>query len=273
VFLNASYGVFGAESFPLYCPPLAESTAAVGRYAMNQAVEESERLGIDVLYGDTDSVFLARPSQEQIASLMEWTDRELGINLDVDKVYRYAIFSNRKKNYLGVYEDGSVDIKGLTGKKRHVPPLLKNSFMELTRILSEVQVPEDMDVAKKEIRGLVETVYQRLKEREFDVEELAFRVMLGRKLSSYETNPQHVKAAKMLVEQGYNMDVGDIIRYVITKKDVKPVQMASNRDVDINKYVEHLESIFDQILDALGMSFDEMVGRGRQTSLGAFFRG
>jgi DNA polymerase I len=97
--------------------------------------------------------------------------------------------------------------------------------------------------------------------------------MLGRKLSSYETNPQHVKAAKMLVEQGYDMDVGDIIRYVITKKDVKPVQMASNRDVDINKYVEHLESIFDQILDALGMSFDEMVGRGRQTSLGAFFRG
>ncbi len=273
VFLNASYGVFGAESFPLYCPPLAESTAAVGRYAMNQAVEESERLGIDVLYGDTDSVFLAHPSQDQIDSLMEWTDRELGINLDVDKVYRYAIFSSRKKNYLGVYEDGSVDIKGLTGKKRHVPPLLKNSFMELTKILSGVQTPEDMDGAKKEIRGLVETVYQRLKEREFDVKELAFSVMLGRKLSSYETNPQHVKAAKMLVEQGYDMDVGDIIRYVITKKDVKPVQMASNRDVDINKYVEHLESIFDQILDALGMSFDEMVGRGRQTSLGAFFRG
>jgi DNA polymerase I len=273
VFLNASYGVFGAESFPLYCPPLAESTAAVGRYAMNQAVEESERLGIDVLYGDTDSVFLAHPSQDQIDSLMEWTDRELGINLDVDKVYRYAIFSSRKKNYLGVYEDGSVDIKGLTGKKRHVPPLLKNSFMELTKILSGVQTPEDMDGAKEEIRGLVETVYQRLKEREFDIKELAFSVMLGRKLSSYETNPQHVKAAKMLVEQGYDMDVGDIIRYVITKKDVKPVQMASNRDVDINKYVEHLESIFDQILDALGMSFDEMVGRGRQTSLGAFFRG
>ena len=273
VFLNASYGVFGAESFPLYCPPLAESTAAVGRYAMNQAVEESGRLGIDVLYGDTDSVFLAHPSQEQIDSLMKWTNRELGISLDVDKVYRYAIFSSRKKNYLGVYEDGSVDIKGLTGKKRHVPPLLKNSFMELTRILSEVQTPEDMDGAKKEIRGLVETVYTRLKERKFDIEELAFSVMLGRRLSSYGTNPQHVKAAKMLVEQGYSMDIGDIIRYVITKKDVKPVQMASSRDIDINKYVEHLESIFDQILDALGMSFDEMVGRGRQTSLGAFFKG
>ncbi|MBA7675694.1 hypothetical protein ES703_83931 [subsurface metagenome] len=270
VFLNASYGVFGAESFPLYCPPLAESTAAVGRYAMNQAVEESGRLGIEVLYGDTDSVFLAHPTQEQIDALMEWTGRELEIDLDVDKVYRYAIFSSRKKNYLGVYEDGSVDIKGLTGKKRHIPPLLKNSFMELTRILSDVQTPEDMPDAKKEIRGLVETVYRKLKERDFDIEELAFSMMLGRRLSSYQTNPQHVKAAKMLVEQGHSLDIGDIIRYIITTKDVKPVQMATVRDVDINKYVEHLGSIFEQLLDALGMSFDEMVGRGRQTSLAAF---
>ena len=270
VFLNASYGVFGAESFPLYCPPLAESTAAVGRYAMNQAVEESGRLGIEVLYGDTDSVFLAHPTQEQIDALMEWTGRELEIDLDVDKVYRYAIFSSRKKNYLGVYEDGSVDIKGLTGKKRHVPPLLKDSFMELTRILSDVQTPEDMPDAKKEIRGLVETVYRKLKERDFDIEELAFSMMLGRRLSSYQTNPQHVKAAKMLVEQGHSLDIGDIIRYIITTKDVKPVQMATVRDVDINKYVEHLGSIFEQLLDALGMSFDEMVGRGRQTSLAAF---
>ena len=45
VFLNASYGVFGAESFPLYCLPLAESTAAVGRYAMTEAVEAAEGWG------------------------------------------------------------------------------------------------------------------------------------------------------------------------------------------------------------------------------------
>ncbi|UCD45393.1 MAG: DNA-directed DNA polymerase I [Candidatus Bathyarchaeota archaeon] len=270
VFLNASYGVFGAESFPLYCPPLAESTAAIGRYAMNQTIDEASKLGIDVIYGDTDSVFLSQPTQEQIDGLVRWTDGELGIDLDVDKVYRYAIFSRRKKNYLGIYEDGSADIKGLTGKKRHIPPLLKESFMQLTRILSEVQTPKDMPGAKKEIRGLVETVHRKLKEREFDLEELAFSVMLGRRLSSYETNPQHVKAAKMLVERGHSLDIGDIIRYVITTKDVKPVQMASNRDVDVNKYVEHLESMFEQLLDALGMSFDEMVGRGRQTSLAAF---
>jgi DNA polymerase I len=271
VFLNASYGVFGAESFPLYCPPLAESTAAVGRYAMTQAIEESTSLGIDVLYGDTDSVFLAHPTQEQIDQLTAWTDKELGIDLDVDKEYRYAIFSKRKKNYLGVFADGSVDIKGLTGKKRHIPPLLSNAFMELTAILGGVETPEEMPEAKKEIQVLVESVYGKLKDRDFDLNEIAFRVMLGRKLSAYETNPQHVKAAKMLRDQGTPIDMGDIIRYVITKNDVKPVQMASNRDVDINKYVDHLESMFEQLLDALDMDFDLMVGRPKQMSLGKFF--
>ena len=251
---------------------VAESTAAVGRYAMTRAIDESSRLGIDVLYGDTDSVFLAHPTGGQIDELTAWTDKELGIDLDVDKIYRYAIFSRRKKNYLGVYGDGSVDIKGLTGKKRHIPPLLKDAFLELTKILGGVQRPEEMPEAKKEIQDLVESVHQKLMDREFDLNEIAFSVMLGRRLSSYQTNPQHVKAAKMLRDQGTPIDIGDIIRYVITTSDVKPVQMASNRDVDINKYVEHLESMFEQLLDALDMDFDVMVGRPKQTSLGAFFQ-
>ena len=271
VFLNASYGVFGAESFPLYCPPLAESTAAVGRHAMTKAVEESNRLGIDVIYGDTDSVFLDNPTEAQIGEFIRWTDEQLGIELDVDKVYRYAIFSKRKKNYLGVYPDGSVDIKGLTGKKRHIPPLLKGAFLKLTKILSGVERPEDMPEAKEEIRALVESVHGRLKGRDFDLRELAFSVMLGRSLSSYETNPQHVKAAKMLREQGISLGVGDIIRYVVTQGGVKPVQMASKRDVDIGKYVEYLASIFEQLLDALDMNFDELVGRPREMTLDSFF--
>jgi DNA polymerase I len=47
------------------------------------------------------------------------------MELDVDKVYRYAVFSSRKKNYLGVTSEGTVDVKGMTGKKNIFRPLLK----------------------------------------------------------------------------------------------------------------------------------------------------
>ncbi|MFP3951772.1 MAG: DNA-directed DNA polymerase I [Candidatus Bathyarchaeia archaeon] len=272
VFLNASYGVFGAQSFPLYCPPLAESTAAVGRYAMNETVKKSQELGIEVLYGDTDSVFLYQPLQEQTEELIEWANDKLEIDLEVEKTYRYVIFSERKKNYLGVYRDGHMDIKGLTGKKRHVPPFLKDAFDRLTGILSQIESPDEFPEAKMHIRGLVESTHQRLKDLEFDIEEVAFSVQLGKDLDRYDTNPQHVKAAKMLASRGYEIKEGDLISYVVTRNDVRPVQSAHKRDVDISKYEEYMESTFEQLLDALDMNFDAMIGRPQQTSLGTYFR-
>ncbi|NIP66593.1 hypothetical protein GWN63_00610, partial [Candidatus Bathyarchaeota archaeon] len=121
VILNASYGVFGAETFDLYCPPVAEATASLGRHVITQTINKAQELGIQVIYGDTDSVFLKDPTTEQIETLASWSEEELGMELEVDKVYRYSIFSSRKKNYLGVLPDGNIDVKGLTGKKRHIP--------------------------------------------------------------------------------------------------------------------------------------------------------
>ena len=93
---------------------------------------------------------------------------------------------------------------------------------------------------------------------------------LGRNLSEYKTNPPHVKAARMLQEQGIDIGVGDLVEYVITRSGVKPLQLASIEDVDKSKYVKYLRSMTEQILDAFDMSFDEIVGKPRQTSLEAW---
>ena len=139
--MNASYGVFGAESFDLYCPPVAEATAAIGRHSLTQIIEKARQLGIQVVYGDTDSVFLKNPTEEQIQELIEWSEKELKMGLDVDKIYRYAVFSSRKKNYLGVMPDGRVDVKGLTGKKRHIPLIIKRAFDQMKETLAKVKSP------------------------------------------------------------------------------------------------------------------------------------
>ena len=117
VHVGQSYGVLGFETFAFYCLPVAEGTAALGRDAITRTIAKCNELGIKVLYGDTDSTYLQNPSKEQIDTVMRWTQSELGIELDLDKVYRYVAFSSRKKNYFGVLPDGTVDIKGLTGKK------------------------------------------------------------------------------------------------------------------------------------------------------------
>jgi DNA polymerase I len=264
VILNASYGVFGAESFDLYCPPVAEATAAIGRDSITRILNEAKRLGIQVLYGDTDSIFLKNPSKEQIEELSHWTEHELKMSLDVDKVYRYVVFSSRKKNYLGVLEDGSVDVKGLTGKKRHIPLFIKKAFDRIKERLAKVKTPADFEDAKKDIVEIVRDCYMRLKRREWEnLSELAFNVVLGEEPDSYKkTTPQHVRAARMLKESGIELKAGDLISYVKVVKEphVKPVELATKNEIDADKYIAYLHSTFDQILDALGLDFDEIIG-------------
>ena len=264
VILNASYGVFGAESFNLYCPPVAEATAAIGRHSIMQIINKTKDLNIQVLYGDTDSVFLKNPSEEQIKELARWTEQELKMSLDVDKVYRYAVFSSRKKNYLGVLEDGSVDVKGLTGKKRHIPLFIKKAFNTMKERLAQVKTPADFQAAKKDIREIVRDCYTRLKRREWEsLSELAFNVVLGEAPERYtKTTPQHVKAAKVLQKRGMEVKAGDLISFVkvIKEPHVKPVELATKNEIDVDKYIAYLHSTFDQVLDALGLDFDEIIG-------------
>mgnify|MGYP000023412261 FL=1 len=263
VFLNAAYGVFGFEEFPLYCPPVAESTAAIARYAFKKAVEKAKELGVEVLYGDTDSLFLKTSDERVINELVMWVKKELRLDLEIDKRYRYIVFSQRKKNYLGVTDKGIVDVKGLTGKKSHIPKFIKDAFEEMLKILSEVRSEEEFEEAKKKIMEILKSKYYALKRGEYNLEDLSFKVMLSKSVERYvKTTPPHVKAARKLINRGIQVVPGDIIAYVKTKDSdgVEPLEFARKDQIDVDKYVEYLTSTFEQVLDALGIDFDRIIG-------------
>lgn len=264
VVLNASYGVFGAEHFSLYCPPVAEATASIGRYAIMNTIKKAQELNIEVIYGDTDSVFLSNPTKEQIENLITWSKSYLNMDLDVDKYYRYTVFSTRKKNYVGVYPEGNVEIKGLTGKKRNTPEFLKKAFSDMMKIFSEVKSEDQFIQAKDEIKKLVKGCYSKLKNKSYSLEDLAFTVVLGKNIEDYDkTTPQHVKALKKLsIEEKEKFGAGSVIRYIKIRKEpgVKLLSQSSIDDLDFEKYVEHIQTTFEPILDALDISFNEIIG-------------
>jgi len=273
VVLNASYGVFGADRFSLYCPPLAESVAAVGRYSITNTINEAKRLGIEVFYGDTDSIFLGTPSTGKLEELIHWSKSKLSMELEVDKTYRYVALSSRKKNYLGVQDDNRVDIKGLTGKKRHIPEFLKMTFTSLVSILGQVKSPSDFNEARTKIRDLVKESYGKLKSRKYSLDELAFNMMIGKSVAGYTKNtPQHVKAAQQLTRTGAEIKAGDLVSFVkvVTGTGVKPVKLASLQEIDVGKYTEYIRSTLEQVLDALEIDYEELTGAKK---LESFFPG
>jgi DNA polymerase, archaea type len=301
VILNASYGVMGAEIFPLYCLPVADATAAIGRSTTTKTIEKCKEIGIDVIYGDTDSLFLRNPSPTNVDRISGWARSNLGVDLEIDKQYRYIVFSELKKNYLGVLSDGTVDVKGLTGKKSHTPPFIRKAFYSVLDILSKVNSERDFETAKEKIKNIIQENAKNLDLGLISQEDLSFNVMVNKSPNKYGKRifgginngsgarslegkqvevasdfkglPQHIKAAKLLADIGREVKAGDIISYVKTKTNdgVKPVGFAKPEEIDTEKYLETMEATFDQVLSSLNFNFKSLLGKPRQANLDELF--
>jgi len=273
VILNASYGVMGAEIFPLYFLPAAEATTATGRHIILSTIEDCKKSGVDVLYGDTDSLFVKKPTTKQIDDIITKAKVEHNVELEVEKEYRYVVLSGRKKNYLGVTKNGKVDVKGLTGKKSHTPPFIKSLFYELLDILSEIKTVDEFDRAKNKISDKIAECARKVQAKEIPLKDLAFNVMMSKAPADYvKTIPQHVRAAKQL-ESIREIKKGDIISYVkiLNKPGVKPIEMARTSEIDSSKYMEFMESTLDQLTSSMNLDFDVILGKPKQTGLEQFF--
>lgn len=296
VILNASYGVMGAEIFPLYCLPVADATAAIGRNIITKTIEKCRDSGVAVVYGDTDSLFLRDPSEGNVEEISKWAKTNQGVDLELDKEYRYVVFNNLKKNYIGVLKDGTVDVKGLTGKKSHTPAFIRKTFYSMLDILGKVNTEKDFDSAREKIKDIVKESAKKLESNEYPLEELSFNVMINKSPENYGKKtseniritsidgrdsttssikgiPQHIKAARLFSDNGKQIKAGDIISYVKTKtaEGVKPVELANHKEIDTEKYLEAMESTFDQLLTALDVNFKSIIGKPRQSNLDELF--
>jgi DNA polymerase I len=130
-----------------------------------------------------------------------------------------------------------------------------------------------------------------LESHKIPLEDLSFNVTINKSLSTYGKKtgsktvdgnsndtykglPQHIKAAKMLVD-GSKREIraGDVISYVKIKTGdgVKPVELSKPEEIDTEKYLEAMESTFEQILSALNFDFRSVLGKPRQQSLDELF--
>jgi len=273
VILNASYGVMGAEIFPLYFLPAAEATTATGRHIIMDTIDKCKKSGIDVLYGDTDSLFVKKPTSKQVEDIITKAKMDHNVELEIEKEYRYVVLSGRKKNYLGVTKNGKVDVKGLTGKKSHTPPFIKTLFYELLDILSEIKTIEEFERAKNKISDKIAECARKVQAKEIPLQDMAFKVMLSKALGEYtKTVPQHIRAAKQL-ESIREIKKGDIISYVkiLNKPGVRPIEIARKSEIDSSKYMEFMESMLDQLTSSMDLDFDTILGKPKQTGLEQFF--
>jgi len=234
-----------------------------------------------ILLHNTDSIFikLGDKTVEEAKKFVEKINKELPAKMELEfqGYYPRGIFVSKregtaaKKRYALIREDGVVEIKGFEFVRSDWANIAKETQEKVIEaILKEGKPEKAVDIVKKVIKDV--------QDRKVDVEDLIIYTQVVRKVSSYEQQAPHVKAAKKLIEAGQKIGPGSVLEYVVVKGSGSisdrsiPVQLLGKKDYDADYYINNqiLPAVM-KILKELGVKEEDLKFDGKQSGLGKWF--
>ncbi|MCB1755554.1 MAG: DNA polymerase II [Gammaproteobacteria bacterium] len=273
IIMNSFYGVLGAAACRYYNPQLTSSITRRGHEIILKTRELIERQGHQVIYGDTDSVFVwlegqisseqAQATGKHLADMLNRWWREhirrqfrLESFLEIEFETHYQRFlmptmrgssAGSKKRYAGLIEkpggEQKLVFKGLETVRSDWTPLAR----EFQRALFQ------RVFAEQPVEQYIRDTVSRMFAGEFD-QKLRYRKRIRQSLDAYVKNvPPHIQAARQLDNCGRWVD------YFITTTGPQPEAMLK-APLDYAHYQDkQLRPVADTILQFIGVNFDDIV--------------
>ncbi|AEE14083.1 DNA polymerase B region [Thermodesulfobium narugense DSM 14796] len=236
IITNACYGYAGWQSARWFKKEIAEATSEWGRKTLIDAIDLATSLGLEIIYGDTDSLFVKE--SENISKFLSELKLK-GEIIKVDEVFRSIVFTEAKKKYAGINDSGELVLVGFEGVHGDVPEIVR---IVQERILRSILNFEGFDAAIEILQGEIE----KLRKNEYPLLSFVIYKAVNKNISSYEVKAPHVEAAKKYIQMGFKLRSDNIIGYVITKgtgainSRALPYIYLRVEDVDIDYYIKNL---------------------------------
>lgn len=262
VITNATYGYAGWLGARWYLKPVAEACAAWGRHTLLETIKIAKEMGIELIYGDTDSVFV-KHEPEKMEKFLEEVRRRLGLEIRPEETYIRILFTEAKKRYCGLMPDGRLDVVGLELVRGDWPLVAKKAQK---RVLELVLKTRDLKKARREAVKFLRNYISKVKSGKVPLEELVIWKELTMPIDKYKVRAAHVEAAKRLIAEGWELSVGDKIGYVVVKgagrlhERAIPYFMADPEEVDWDYYVrKQVLPAAMRVLSVLGVREEELL--------------
>ena len=249
-------------------PALAETITAYGRYILKETWKLAESSNLHPLYGDTDSLFLDNPRDEEVRWLIRKVKEKFNLDLAIDKIFSVCVLPKAMKAYFGVRKDGTPEVKGVMALKSSSPPFIQKIFMRCVKELVDVKNWAEFEEAKKKIRRIVDEAIEDLKSGRFSLEDLAYQVKLHEfpdvKSAADELMSQPYQCAVQLSDKGVKVTHGSLVSFVKVKPfmyggkryTVKPLILAKAHEINTEDYIRNLRSALNQIFKPMNISLN-----------------
>ncbi len=277
---NAFYGYLAFVGSRFYDKRCAESVTAFGRYYITMIADMARQHGFEVIYGDTDSIFLKMngKKKEEVMHFLEEVNSKLSgiMELEFEGFYKRGLFVRRKtgeggakKRYALIDEYGKIVIRGFERVRRDWSKLARETQEKVLYYVLNGEVEKAVEY--------VRNVIEKLKKGDVDKEDLCIYTTITRSLDSYEQIGPHVAAARKAMARGVEIRPGETIKYIITRG----VGSISDRaelaifaeSYDPDYYIRHqVLPAAMRVLSVLGYTEDMILSGTKQTGLFQFMK-
>lgn len=274
------FGYFGNTSSRLYNREFFEKITTTGQEGLLYLKDLLEKKGYKTLYGDTDGIFVQLDFDEAFKiekflniSLKDFCQKKgikANLKLKVDRFFDRIIFAGMKKRYAGhvIWEGGKkadyTYIVGFEHVRRDAPRLTRNLQKKIFELILKGE--------KQKVADLVKTTVKKFKNGEYDIDEIAIRKTLSKRLSDYHPKPDYVRGSLYANQYfGYDIRGGDMIKMIYVKKvrglpktdvicwigDFPNVSI----EIDTEKMIDRtIKRKVEKLLDLIGLNWENVIG-------------
>ncbi len=277
VLMNSFYGVLASSFYRFTNKEIGAAITAFAREAITTIIRELEADGSDVIYSDTDSVFVRSPvaSLEGAREFGEGVARRFtaaGATFEFQSVYETFFFHGAKKRYVGrqVWPREERVVRGYETRRSDAFDFQSEALLQVFDLV----LKGDTDGAVRSSRELVQAV----RHREVPVERLVIARSVrgeGEYNASTRDALPFLRVFRQLRSEGYDVIPGMRVAWIVTDSHQSPQAVEPwvegrkfEKEPDWEYYAERVAQTLARVTEVFGWDATSLLRGSHQQRLG-----
>ncbi|HLM91383.1 MAG TPA: DNA polymerase domain-containing protein [Thermoplasmata archaeon] len=278
ILMNSFYGVLASSFYRFTNKDIGAAITAFAREAITSIIKDLEKDGHEVVYSDTDSVFVRSPtpSLEGAREFGEGIARRFtreGVTFEFQSVYEAFFSHGAKKRYVGqsAWPKAELVVRGYETRRTDAFDYQSEALMEVFGLV----LKGDTDGAIRRSRELVQAV----RERKVPVE----RLVIARTVRAEQEYNESTRDAlpflrvfRKLREEGYDVIPGMRVAWIVTNSRQSPQEVepwvegrAFTAEADWEYYADRVAQTLARVTEVFDWDAASLLRGSHQQRLGA----